>query len=132
VQHSTMTSAHARQLGSLARVLPRLEGLTILVGAVVLYAAQGFGWPLFALLLLAPDLAALGYLAGSRVGNPSYNLAHTLVFPLALALVAGLSGNTLGVQLALIWLAHIGMDRTVGYGFKAGELPTPAQRARQI
>lgn len=131
VQNPTMTAGRVRQPLSLSGALPRLEGLAVLGAAVAIYAAQGFGWPLFALLLLAPDLAALGYLAGSRVGNLSYNLGHTLVFPLALALAAALTGNALGLQLALIWLAHIGMDRAVGYGFKSGELPRPARPARQ-
>jgi hypothetical protein len=29
-----------------------------------------------------------------------------------------LGGNSLALSLALIWLAHIGMDRMVGYGLK--------------
>lgn len=114
---------------SLPRVLQHLEGLAVLGSALVVYHMQGFSWLTFALLLLLPDLAALGYLAGAQIGNRSYNLAHTLVFPLALAALATLSGSTLGLQLALIWLAHIGMDRAVGYGFKSGELPTPAHRS---
>jgi hypothetical protein len=118
----TLAPTNARQPLSLPLVLQRLEGLVLFGAAIAVYAAQGFSWPLFALLLLAPDLAALGYLANSRLGNISYNLAHTLSAPLAIAVLAGLTGNPLELQLALIWLAHIGMDRTVGYGFKQGEL----------
>ena len=100
------------------RVLLRLEGAAVLALAVAGYRASGGNWWLFALLLLAPDLAALGYLAGNRVGAATYNLAHTYALPLAL-LAYGLWGpSTLALSLALIWLAHIGMDRMVGYGFK--------------
>ena len=100
------------------RVLLRLEGAAVLALAVAGYRASGGNWWLFALLLLAPDLAVLGYLAGNRVGAATYNLVHTYVLPLAL-LGYGLWGaSPLALSLALIWLAHIGMDRTVGYGLK--------------
>ena len=100
------------------RVLLRLEGAAVLALAVAGYRASGGNWWLFALLLLAPDLAALGYLAGNRVGAATYNLVHTYALPLAL-LGYGLWGaSPLALSLALIWLAHIGMDRAVGYGLK--------------
>jgi hypothetical protein len=38
--------------------------------------------------------------------------------PLLLGLLAFLAGQTPLVLGALIWLAHIGMDRTIGYGLK--------------
>lgn len=50
------------------RLLLRLEGLAIGAGAVVLYADGDHSWWLFALLILAPDLSFLGYLAGPRLG----------------------------------------------------------------
>jgi hypothetical protein len=99
-------------------VLLRLEGLALFGAAMGLYAVQGFGWGLFALLLLVPDLAALGYLGGKRLGSRLYNVAHTISLPLLLGGLSLAFGSALGVQLTLIWLAHIGMDRTVGYGLK--------------
>jgi hypothetical protein len=77
-------------------LLERLEGLT----------------------LLAPDIAMLGYLRGPRLGAITYNLAHLKILPLTLGSIGLLTGNTLEIQLALIWFAHIGMDRAAGYGLK--------------
>jgi hypothetical protein len=76
--------------------------------------------PIVALLLLflAPDLSILGYLSGPRVGSATYNTIHTFVPPIALGAAGLLSGSELPTQLALIWLAHIGMDRALGYGLK--------------
>lgn len=91
----------------------------MLVGAAAVYVA-GFGGPLwlFALLLLAPDLSMLAYLAGPRVGSYGYNLAHTYVAPLSLA-GAGLAlAAPPAVLVALVWTAHVGMDRAAGYGLK--------------
>ena len=103
---------------SMPRLLLHLEGLAVLVTAVALYGARGYSWWVFALLLLAPDLAMLLYLINMRVGSTVYNIVHYYGVPLALGGIALATGWTLGLQLALIWLAHIGMDRTFGYGFK--------------
>jgi hypothetical protein len=98
--------------------LLRLEGLLEFVVAIALYAhLGGNGW-VFAALLLTPDIAMLGYLRDARVGAFTYNLAHTTTFPLALGIVAFFFGTSSLVLLALIWLAHIGMDRAIGYGLK--------------
>jgi hypothetical protein len=70
------------------------------------------------LFLLTPDIPMLLFLVNPRLGSIVYNLVHTLIFPLTLAIFSGSNGNNLGLQIALIWLAHIGMDRAVGYGFK--------------
>ena len=45
-------------------VLLRVEGGAVLVVALLLYMQSGGDWLLFVLLILAPDLSALGYLAG--------------------------------------------------------------------
>jgi hypothetical protein len=73
---------------------------------------------LFLLLLLAPDLAIIGYAFGPRTGSVVYNLAHTYVLPLLLVGLALLVGSSLLLLLAFIWLAHLGLDRMLGYGLK--------------
>jgi hypothetical protein len=103
---------------SLPRLLLRAEGLAVLAGAIALYFHLDFGWVLLVVLALAPDLSAIGYLASPRAGATAYDLAHTEVWPVALA-IAGVFGGVDGlVQVALIWLAHIGADRFLGYGLK--------------
>ena len=98
--------------------LLRLEGAVVLAMALLLYGLQGGSWLLFALLLLAPDLSMLGYLAGKRLGTALYNLFHIYLLPAGLVLYGLLGANPLVLSLSLIWLAHIGMDRMVGYGLK--------------
>jgi len=99
----------------------RLEGLALLAVSVLAYARFGEGWLLFAVLFLTPDLSFFGYLAGPRIGAWAYNLAHSLIGPLLLAAAGGLTGDELFVALALIWLAHIGFDRALGYGLKSSD-----------
>ncbi len=103
---------------SMPRALLHLEGVAILAASLVLYANLQFSWGTFALFLLAPDLPLFIYPINQRAGSIAYNIVHTIIFPLILATISILSGNTLGLQAALIWFAHIGMDHTFGYGFK--------------
>ena len=98
--------------------LLRLEGLGLLIGSLVVYFHLDFGWLLLLVLFLAPDLSFAGYLAGAVVGAWIYNVAHTTVGPIALAVVGVLADTDWCVQLAIIWLAHIGIDRLLGYGLK--------------
>jgi hypothetical protein len=60
----------------------------------------------------------VGYLAGSTVGAAVYDAAHTYVLPIVLAAVGLIAGAETAVQLGLIWLTHIGVDRAIGYGLK--------------
>ena len=100
------------------KVLLRLEGLVFLTLAVYFYAQYGSGWFLFGLLLLIPDVSILGYLVSPRLGAIIYNSFHTYVLPTILVLSGILIGSSLMISLALIWFAHIGMDRLFGYGLK--------------
>ena len=109
------------QAGSVAggvRLSLRLEGAAAFAAALVLYAHGGFSWPLFAALFLAPDLTMLAYLAGPRVGAAAYNAVHLYVLPLALLLVGFFAGVPVAMACGLIWIAHIGFDRALGYGLK--------------
>lgn len=100
------------------RLLLRLEGFATLAAAMAVYARSDFSWLAFAILFLTPDVAMLAYFAGHRGGALSYNLAHTYVPALVLAL-AGLFGGVPFVAAGgLIWIAHIGFDRALGYGLK--------------
>lgn len=103
------------------RTLLRLEGAAALALAIGAYSTLGYGWILFAALLLLPDLSMLGYIAGPQVGALAYNFAHSYITPVAIGAAAWFSGSEPAVAAALIWTAHIGMDRMLGYGLK---LPT--------
>lgn len=111
-----------------ARAVPvswlRLEGAAALLLALLLYHRQDAGWLAFALLLLAPDISMLGYLRGPRVGALAYNAVHMYLGPALLGAAAMVLAQPALVSGALIWLAHIGLDRALGYGLK---LPTGFQ-----
>ncbi len=96
----------------------RLEAFAAFASATAIYGWNGFAWPIFAALFLAPDVAMLAYFAGPRAGALAYNLAHSAAFALAVTLAGFFCGSDLAVTLGLIWIAHIGIDRALGYGLK--------------
>ena len=101
--------------------LQRLEGLAFLVLAVALFGWSDLSWWWFGILLLAPDLMMVGYLRNARVGAALYNLGHWLLWPTLLLAFGIPSGRSALIGAGSIWLAHIGMDRALGYGLKLEE-----------
>lgn len=104
--------------------LQRIEGGVLFALSLLLYWKSGGSWLLYVVLILAPDLFMLGYLRGPRIGGAVYNLGHVGLLPAILAAVGLLGGASLALDIALIWLGHIGADRLLGYGLK---LPTAFQ-----
>lgn len=105
------------------RALLRWEGAALFLALVTAYRTlslqpDGPSWWMFALLLLAPDLSMLGYLAGPRMGALAYNALHTTLGPLLLGLAGLHLGMPVVTGIAVIWGAHIGLDRALGYGLK--------------
>jgi hypothetical protein len=96
----------------------RAEGLVELILAVWGYHYLGGAWITFAALFLVPDVSMIGYLANPRAGALAYNLGHTYIAPSCLALAGCVLATPLLYSLALIWAAHIGFDRFIGYGLK--------------
>jgi hypothetical protein len=100
------------------RTLLRLEGLTLFASMTLLYGFWGGPWWVYAVLFLAPDLSFLGYLAGGRIGAIVYNTMHSYMAPMALMTAGFEFAPPLVISVAMIWLAHIGLDRALGYGLK--------------
>ena len=86
--------------------------------SLLLYRFVEARWAVFFVLFLWPDLFMVGYLLNAKVGAHFYNLAHTDAFPLALGAVSVAVRQPAVMMFALIWLAHIGADRALGYGLK--------------
>lgn len=100
------------------KMILRLEGLVVLIGAAVAYHAVDGNWWLFAILFLVPDISMLGYLSNPVLGAKLYNLGHSYVLPAILLAIFLWTGHPLGVAITIIWIAHIGFDRFAGYGLK--------------
>lgn len=117
---STQTTSPASSVAvvSSTRVWLRLEAVAAFIAGLAVFVAGGGPWLLAIPLLLVPDVSMVGYLRDARTGAFTYNLVHNWALGLA---VLGL-----GVWSDLDWLvlaggiliAHVGMDRALGYGLK--------------
>src|ERR1700712_23480 len=103
------------------RTLLRLEGLALFAGMTLLYGVWDGSWWIYALLFLAPDLSFAAYLAGPKFGAMVYNAAHSYLAPMTLMTFGFAASSPLVLSIAMIWLAHIGFDRMLGYGLKYAE-----------
>lgn len=112
-------AAASRRRGmSMPSLALRIEGALLLLAALIGYAHLGHGWVLFAALLLVPDVGMVGYLAGPVIGARTYNATHWLGGPGLVGGISLITGTSLLGAIALIWVAHVGMDRALGYGLK--------------
>lgn len=96
----------------------RVESAAIGLLGVVAFLTLGGSPLLLVPALLAPDLSALGYLAGPRVGAVTYNLVHNWALAVAFVLLAIFGDKLWPLQVAAILAAHVGFDRALGYGLK--------------
>ncbi|MFI5281650.1 MAG: DUF4260 family protein [Candidatus Dormibacterales bacterium] len=118
--HARATRA-ARPQPSRSQPVPvamRVAGAAALIAAGFVYWSLGGGWGLALALLLAPDLAFAAFLFGVKPGVAAYNAVHRPIVPIALLAVGLVTGLRLAALLALIWVAHIAMDRAAGYGLR--------------
>ena len=96
----------------------RLEGAAAFIAGLALYGWLGGPWLLVVPLLLLPDLSAVGYLRGPRLGAVTYNVVHNWTLGLAV-LGVGLATAIAPIAIAgAVLVAHVGMDRAAGYGLK--------------
>jgi hypothetical protein len=86
--------------------------------AVFYVTVGGFAWYWLPVTFLAFDISAVGYLINNRIGALGYNLGHSLIGPTILVGVYIATENQIVFFISLVWLFHIFVDRTLGYGLK--------------
>lgn len=99
-------------------LIQRIEGGAIAFGALLIYFQRTDNWLLLILGFLAIDFSMAGYLINNRWGALLYNLAHSLILPIGLYFLARLLDSLQLANFAIIWFAHIGIDRALGFGLK--------------
>jgi hypothetical protein len=95
-----------------------LEGAALLIVSLFACRWRHGSWLLFALLFLVPDVSMVGYLSSARTGAAIYNAIHTYIGPLLLAGYSVGTAHHTALLLSLIWIAHVGFDRMLGFGLK--------------
>ena len=115
-----MAERLAGAVEGMPRLLLRIEGAALTLAAVYMYNRIGGNWWLFVALILVPDVSFAGYLVNTRIGAIAYNTMHVTLGPLVCAALGFLLPSFDLLSIALIWAAHVGVDRAFGYGLKYG------------
>jgi hypothetical protein len=100
------------------RIFLRVDGLVLFITALLLFGTLGQRWWLVPVFLFVPDIFMVGYAKSTELGAWIYNIGHSYLLPTATALSGWYLHHYFLLALGLIWLAHIGMDRFLGYGLK--------------
>ncbi|MGE7674264.1 DUF4260 domain-containing protein [Lysinibacillus sp. NPDC094403] len=103
------------------RKIISFEYLIAFLGSVFFYWHFEFSFLYFVLFLLLPDVSMLGYIVNTKVGALFYNIGHSLILPAILMIVGFVIISTPLLMASIIWLAHIFLDRALGYGLKYDE-----------
>ncbi len=94
------------------------------LGIAVIVTQQASWWPLV-VFAIAPDIAlVVGASPGLEKGQlhpravPLYNAVHRFWVPAVLVLVAVVLRQPSWIAAGLAWIAHIGLDRSLGFGLR--------------
>ena len=117
IQHTSQPGVPGMTNGAV-RTWLRLEGLAAFAAGLAIFGATGGNWLFIIPLLLVPDVSAVGYLAGPRVGAFTYNAIHNWVPGIAVLALGAWLASPAVVLAGAVLVAHVGMDRAVGYGLK--------------
>jgi Domain of unknown function (DUF4260) len=114
------TKRHERQftMSGIPRYILRAEGLLVLLSATYAYSQLDMGWLFFAILFFVPDVFMIGYLRDAKLGAAIYNFGHCYIVPGVMLVLAHSLGQSTALAVSLIWIAHIGLDRVLGYELK--------------
>ncbi|WP_312124874.1 DUF4260 domain-containing protein [Lysinibacillus boronitolerans] len=100
------------------RKIISIEYILAFVITVFFYGHLNFSWLYFIVFLLLPDITMVGYLINTKIGALFYNMGHSFVLPAMIMAIGLLTTTPILLMAALIWLAHIFLDRALGYGLK--------------
>lgn len=96
----------------------RIENGFALATSFYIYMHLDFPIWLFFVLLFVPDITMIGYAINKKIGALVYNFGHSFILPLLLALCYLYFSNEYLLIISIIWIAHICMDRLLGFGLK--------------
>ena len=100
------------------KYLVKLEELVLFGLALLLFSQLDYGWSIYALLFLTPDLSMIGYLLNPRLGAWTYNLIHHKGLAVAIYILGSVFSVPWLMFAGTLLLGHSSLDRVFGYGLK--------------
>ena len=103
---------------TIMKSLIHLEEAAMLILSIYILYVLKVEWWIYILLVFAPDISMLAYLAGNKTGAILYNFFHHKAVAVSVFLVGCLI-QSIPLQIAgAVLFGHSSMDRIFGYGLK--------------
>jgi hypothetical protein len=96
----------------------RIEAVFVFFASLYFYHRLHFMLWLFVVFLFSVDICMVGYLKDNKIGAYVYNFGHSLIAPSILLVIGTMDSQRVLLAMGLIWIAHVGLDRALGYGLK--------------
>ncbi len=100
------------------KTLLKLEDAVFFVLALATFAQLDYGWWVYLLLFLLPDISMIGYAVGPAVGAATYNVAHHQGVAVTVCLLGALLASEPVLLAGTVLFGHSAFDRVLGYGLK--------------
>ena len=99
----------------------KLEEAAMFVLSIYALTLFHVDWWVYLLILIAPDISCIGYVAGNKAGAVCYNLFHHKGVAIAIFLAGFILKNEWLQVIGIVLFGHSSMDRMFGYGLKLNE-----------
>lgn len=96
----------------------KLEELAMFLLGIHAFSMLNFEWWWFLVLLLAPDIGAIGYFFGNKTGAICYNLFHHKGIAIAVYFIGIYVELEVFQLIGIMLFSHASLDRLFGYGLK--------------
>lgn len=95
-----------------------LEEVAMALFSIFIFSTLPCVWWWYPVLILAPDISAVGYLVNNKMGAVLYNLFHHKALGLSCICIGYLLRNDSWILAGAILFGHSSFDRALGYGLK--------------
>ena len=104
------------------RLILRTEYLIIAIMAAMLFVGvEHYSWWWLIVLFFAFDISLIGYVLSPKMGALTYNAVHNLIAPAILLGLHFIIPAPWLLFVGLLWLFHVSVDRTIGFGLMYGD-----------
>lgn len=98
--------------------LIKIEEAAMFGFSIFFFSQTEFVWWWYVVLILAPDIGMLGYVAGDKAGAFTYNLFHHKAVAIIILCLGWYVSNEWLELAGIILFGHSSLDRIIGYGLK--------------
>jgi hypothetical protein len=104
------------------KLILRVEYFIAVIAIVFVFVGiEHFAWWWLIVLFFAFDISLVGYVFNPRIGAITYNSVHNLIVPAILLALHFVFPAQWLLFLGLLWLFHVCVDRTIGFGLMYGD-----------